>query len=225
MITIKSLTKAYGDHTVLDGASADFQKGRVSYLLGPNGAGKTTLFKCLLGLEAHSGTVEFSGRRLADVRERVFPIFDDCPLYPHLSGFENLRLLTGHTVDWDDVRAVADGALDRASLRKPARALSYGQRKKLYTVGLLIVRPAYIILDELANGLDYDSLQWLRTSIEQLKQTGVVVASGHQFDFYDKVADDVFAVSEKRLSRIDFNHGDGDNLEAAYLRHRGNHPQ
>ncbi|MGW3304185.1 ATP-binding cassette domain-containing protein [Streptomyces rubiginosohelvolus] len=225
MITITSLSKAYGDQTVLDDASAVFSRGRVSYLLGPNGSGKTTLFKCLLGLERHGGTVEFSGRPLTDVREHVFPVFDDCPLYPHLSGFENLRHLTGRRVSWDDVRAVANGALDRTSLRKPARALSYGQRKKLYTVGLLIARPAYIVLDELANGLDYDSLQWLRGSIERLKENGVVVASGHQFDFYDKVADDVFALSEKRLSRLDFNHDDGDSLEAVYLRHRANAPQ
>lgn len=224
MITVRSLTKSYGAHTVLEDVSADFHPGRVTYLLGRNGVGKTTLFKCLTGLESHAGTVEFGGRPLAEVREDVFPVFDDCALYPHLSGLENLRLLTGRSVSWEDVRTAADGVLDRPTLHKPARALSYGQRKKLYAAGLLLARPSYVFLDELANGLDYESLQWLRGAIEQLKQGSVVVASGHQFDFYDRVADDVFAVSENGLSKLDFNHAEGDRLEDVYLASRTHRP-
>ncbi|MFJ2022106.1 ATP-binding cassette domain-containing protein [Streptomyces nodosus] len=223
MITIRSLTKAYAGHTVLANVSADFLPGRVSYLLGPNGVGKTTLFKCLTGLENYGGTVEFAGCPLAEVRGSVFPVFDDCALYPHLSGLENLRLLLGRSVSCEDVISVAEGVLDRSTLRKPSRALSYGQRKKLYTAALLLTRPAYVILDELANGLDYESLQWLRAAIEQLKQDSVVVASGHQFDFYDHVADDVFAVSENGLSKLDFDHVAGDRLESVYLASRSHH--
>ncbi len=225
MISIRNLTKSHGGHPVLSNVSAEFRTGRVSYLLGPNGAGKTTLFTCLVGLETHTGTVEFDGRPLADVREHVFPVFDDCALYPHLSGFDNLHFLLGRKTHWEDVRTVADGVLERATLRKPAGALSYGQRKKLYTVGLLLARPSYVVLDELANGLDYDSLQWLRASLQQLKKDSVVVASGHQFDFYDRVADDVFAISENGLSQLDFNHATGDRLEDAYLAHRAHGPR
>lgn len=221
MITVRSLTKSYGAHTVLENVSADFLPGRVTYLLGQNGVGKTTLFKCLTGLESHAGTVEFGGRPLAEVRGCVFPVFDDCALYPHLSGLENLRLLLGRQVSWEDVRTVADDVLDRTTAHKPARALSYGQRKKLYTVGLLLARPSYVILDELANGLDYDSLQWLRGAIEQLKQDSVVVTAGHQFDFYDRVADDVFAVFENGLRNLDYNNAEGDRLEDLYLASRG----
>ncbi|MHC5902743.1 ATP-binding cassette domain-containing protein [Streptomyces sp. S6] len=224
MISIRSLTKTYGDHTVLADLNADFRTGRVSYLLGPNGAGKTTLFKCVTGLESYEGSVEFGGRPLTDVRDRVFPVFDDCALYPHLTGLENLRFLTGAKVTWEDVRTVADGVLDRGTVRKQARALSYGQRKKLYTAALLLARPGYVVLDELANGLDYDSLQWLRSALTRLKEDCVLIASGHQFDFYDRVADDVFALSENGLSRLDFDHSAGDRLEDAYLARRPDPP-
>lgn len=224
MIAIRSLTKFYGRQRVLENVSAEFHAGRVTYLLGGNGVGKTTLFKCLTGLESYAGTVEFDGRPLSLVREHVVAAFDDCALYPHLSGLENLRLLTGKPVSWEGVRAVADGVLDRTVLDKPARALSYGQRKKVHTVGLILNCPSYVFLDELANGLDYDSLQWLEAVIRELKQGCVVVASGHQFDFYDRVADDVFAVSENGLKNLEFQSAAGDRLEDLYLASRNQRP-
>ncbi|WP_371524835.1 ATP-binding cassette domain-containing protein [Streptomyces sp. NBC_01283] len=225
MISARHLTKRYGHQTVLNSISVDFRRGRVSYLLGPNGSGKTTLFKCLLGLENYSGAVRYNGRHLAEVRGQVFPVFDDCALYPQLSGLENLRFLLGRSVGWEEVQAVVKGTLDETDMHRPSRTLSNGQRKKVYAVGLLLARPSYVFLDELANGLDYDSLQWLKEVIEELRKDSVVIASGHQFEFYERVADDVFAISQNGLKKIDFHHTDGDRLEDAYATLRANRPR
>ncbi|GAA2779375.1 hypothetical protein XF35_42520 [Streptomyces platensis subsp. clarensis] len=219
MIRAEKIVKSYGRHLVLDEVSAVFQRGRVSYLLGRNGAGKTTFFKCLSALESFCGSVTFDNSPLQGIRPGLFPVFDDCALYPHLSGWENLRLLVGRKVTADQARAVTGTQVSPALLDKPAKALSYGQRKKVYITALALARPPYVIVDELANGLDYDSLIWLQSVITKLKQNSVVIAAGHQFDFYERVADDVFALAQKRITRLDFRSQDGDRLEEAYLTH------
>ncbi|MEU5778361.1 ATP-binding cassette domain-containing protein [Streptomyces venezuelae] len=219
MIAAEQVIKGYGAHPVLHEVSATFRRGRVSYLLGRNGAGKTTFFKCLSGLEPFQGTITFDGQPLGKIRPELFPVFDDCALYPHLSGWENLHLLVRRKVTIADVHAATGGQVSATLLTKPGKALSYGQRKKVFITALALARPPYVFLDELANGLDYDSLAWLQDVITDLKKDSVVIAAGHQFDFYDRVADDVFALAQNRLTRLDFHPANGDRLEGAYLAH------
>ena len=64
MLTIKSLSKAYGKNKILDGINLSFSKGEIHGVVGNNGAGKTTLFKCISGLESFDGTVDYEGRIL-----------------------------------------------------------------------------------------------------------------------------------------------------------------
>ena len=58
-VTVRDLTKSYGDSLVLDHVSLDLESGCPCCLMAPSGAGKTTLFRILMGLEtADSGTIE-----------------------------------------------------------------------------------------------------------------------------------------------------------------------
>jgi len=51
MITIKDLSKKYGNKTVLNGIDLSFEQGKVYGVVGKNGAGKTTLFNCIADVE------------------------------------------------------------------------------------------------------------------------------------------------------------------------------
>src|SRR5437773_6799789 len=62
LLTVKGVTKRFGDRLALNDVSFSAQRHEVLGLIGPNGAGKTTLFECLAGLiPANGGTVEFRG--------------------------------------------------------------------------------------------------------------------------------------------------------------------
>ena len=68
MITIDSLTKKYGSHTVVHDISFTARNGRVTGFLGPNGAGKSTSMRMMVGLTTPTeGTATISGRRFADL--------------------------------------------------------------------------------------------------------------------------------------------------------------
>ena len=61
MLKVKNLVKNYGNQQILCDVTLSFGKGEIHGVVGENGAGKTTLFKCICGLEDHSGTVEYDG--------------------------------------------------------------------------------------------------------------------------------------------------------------------
>lgn len=90
MLVIKSLSKAYGKHRVLDEINLSINEGEVHGVVGDNGAGKTTLFKCISGLENFEGVVDYQSGIL---RNKIgflptFPFF-----FSNMSGYEYLRLL------------------------------------------------------------------------------------------------------------------------------------
>jgi iron complex transport system ATP-binding protein len=67
-ISVRDLGLRLGDHTVVDGVSADLQGGSLIGIIGPNGAGKSTLMRGMLGLlAAASGEVRIDGRAIDDI--------------------------------------------------------------------------------------------------------------------------------------------------------------
>src|SRR5216684_917202 len=93
-LSVKTVSKSFGETKVLDDISFEVHDGEFCILLGPSGCGKTTLLRIVAGLEASSGgSVEIGGKRVDSLppRERdVAFVFQSYALYPHLNVFENL---------------------------------------------------------------------------------------------------------------------------------------
>ena len=98
-ITLKHITKSYGDNPVLTDISLVFESGRFTTLLGPSGCGKTTLLRIIAGLETpDEGEIYFddtcifsSSSRLCTPPEKrgLGFVFQDFALWPHMTVFEN----------------------------------------------------------------------------------------------------------------------------------------
>ncbi|ANY65478.1 hypothetical protein BBD42_02605 [Paenibacillus sp. BIHB 4019] len=99
MIEITDLTKRYGKHIVFKDLNITFPKNKFTLITGPNGSGKTTLLKCLLGLERYTGIIKFSNRCIYDILDDVQVVYDNCPLYANLSGYQNINLLGNNILD------------------------------------------------------------------------------------------------------------------------------
>jgi len=166
VITFSSVTKAYGPLVVLRDLSLTLAPGTVTAVLGANGSGKTTLGRLLLGLEPPTaGTI--SG--LAGLRGAA--VFQDNRLAPHLNAVGNVRLAlpraASRALVEDELRAV--GLADE-SLRKPVRALSGGQRRRVAIVRGVLAPSDVLVLDEPFTGLDTDAkartLAWVRDRLD-----------------------------------------------------------
>ena len=150
MIALRGVTRRFGDQVVLDRFDLDLPDGTVTALMGPNGSGKTTVARLLLGLTApDAGQVQG-----LDHRPRA-AVFQDDRLCDQLTAVANVRLALDRGVPASDVVAeLARAGLDEASLAKPVRDLSGGQRRRVAIVRALMAEADLVILDEPFTGVD-----------------------------------------------------------------------
>lgn len=198
MIEIRNVNKSFGEEHVLKDVSHSFESGMIHGIIGNNGSGKTVLMKCICGfLKPDSGTIFVHHKQVGketDFPEDIGIIIETPGFLPHLSGFQNLKLLASlkriandHTIR-DTIELVG---LD-PNLKKPVGKYSLGMRQRLGLAQALMEDPSLLILDEPFNGLDKNGAQHIRELIKNLRYQGktVILASHNQMDI-DELCDTV----------------------------------
>ena len=158
-VTVRGLTKRYGEVTAIDGVSFSLQPGTVTGFLGPNGAGKSTTLRLLLGLVTPTaGRALIGGQNYHDLERPnrvVDAVLESNDFHPGRTGRNHLRVLAAAT-SIDDSRV--DGMLDLVGLasagRRAVKTYSLGMRQRLGLAGALLGDPKVLVLDEPAKGLD-----------------------------------------------------------------------
>jgi ABC-2 type transport system ATP-binding protein len=209
-ISVRGLTKSYGDVHALCGVDLDVAGGTVLGLLGPNGAGKTTFVRVLTTLlEPDEGTATVLGLdvvRNADmVREQIGLAGQYAAVDENLTGLENLTMV-GRLYGADRATAKARGRelLDRFDLmdaaNRPTKTYSGGMRRRLDLAAALVAKPPVLFLDEPTTGLDPRSRLSLWDVIEGLVAEGTTVLLTTQYlDEADRLANTIAVIDHGRL--------------------------
>ena len=219
MIKIRGLTKKYKSNIIFSNVSLNLTERCVHFLMGKNGSGKTTFVKCLLDLENYLGEITFDGNTLREISNTVFPIFDDVPLYNELSGIKNIRLMVDNNKTWRTEDICDFDLLSSHKLNQKVKNYSLGERKKLLIICAMLNKPKYLVLDEVSNGLDIEALDILKKHLIDLKQAVTIVATGHHFEFYGSIVDNLLLVKNGAIEIIDKNDKGDDTLYETYKRH------
>ncbi|SSC24792.1 ABC transporter, partial [Klenkia terrae] len=206
-VEVRDLTKTFGSVTAVDSLSFTVEPGQVTGFLGPNGAGKTTTLRMALGLITPArGTTTIGGtpyaappqptRQVGAVLETAF--------HPGRTGRDHLRVYCRAaglpTSRADEV--LAQVGLAPAGKRK-AGNYSLGMRQRLGLATALLGDPQVLVLDEPANGLDPEGIQWLRGFLRHLAhdQGRTVLISSHLLAEVEQTADRVVIVGAGKLVR------------------------
>ncbi|MEO3871051.1 ATP-binding cassette domain-containing protein [Nonomuraea sp. B12E4] len=206
MIQFNHVSKAYKDVKALDDVSFTVEAGSVTGFLGPNGAGKSTALRVLVGLSRPtSGTATVFGRpyqRLDCPAGQVGTLLDASAQHPGRTGREVLTLAA---MTLGLPRSRVDEMLDLVGLtrREGGRVVggySLGMRQRLGLGQALLGRPRALILDEPANGLDPQGIQWMRGLLRDVADAGcAVLLSSHLLHEVEQVADQIVMIGHGRV--------------------------
>jgi len=207
VISVRGLTKSYGDFEALKGIEFELRAGEVFGLLGPNGAGKTTTIEILEGYRDRSaGDVEVLGvdpQRAGQAwRERLGVVLQSSSLYPNLTVRETLRAFAGYYERPRDVDEVVEivGLTEKADTR--VRALSGGQKRRLDLGLALIGNPELIFLDEPTTGFDPGARRTAWETIRNLRSLGTtILLTTHYLDEAEQLADRVAVLRDGEIVR------------------------
>jgi branched-chain amino acid transport system ATP-binding protein len=196
LLSVVELVVRFGGVRAVDRVSFEVPQGSLHGLIGPNGAGKTTTIDALTGFVDHLGRVRFGGDEIGELapheraRRGLARTWQSLELFDDLSVIENCRTAAepqGLRTMWRDIvrpsrRRDLDAvtwAIELVGLGDDAhrhpRELSLGQRKLVALARGLSARPALLLLDEPAAGLDTNESLALGQRLHAVVDEGVTV--------------------------------------------------
>lgn len=192
-VTVKDVSKSYGEHTVFKDANMSIARGEKVCFVGRNGEGKSTMIKAILGQIDVEGTCELGH----NVKVGYFAQNQAALLDEDVTIFQ-----TVDDVAKGDVRTQIKNILGRFMFKgdeidKKVGLLSGGEKTRLAMVKLLLEPVNVLILDEPTNHLDLKSKDVLKEALQNFDGTLVLVS--HDRDFLQGLSDKVFEFKEKRV--------------------------
>jgi ATP-binding cassette subfamily F protein 3 len=189
----KNLSKAYGDHLVLEDLEFVIERGEKLAFVGKNGEGKSTLVKVLMGELEHTGVCKIGHNvkigyfaqnqaQLLDGNKTVFDTIDDVAVGDVRTKIRDILgafMFRGEEVD------------------KKVKVLSGGERSRLAMIRLLLEPVNLLVLDEPTNHLDMKSKDVLKEALLQFDGTVIVVS--HDREFLDGLASKVYEFGNKKI--------------------------
>ena len=204
-IEVRGLSKRFGAVHAVDDLSFEVAEGRVTGFLGPNGSGKTTTLRMLLGLVSITeGTATIGGKRYVDLDHPIRHVgaaLEATSFHPTRRAEDHLKavaLAGGVPLTRVPETLEMVGLTDVA--RRRVGKFSLGMRQRLQLATALLGDPEILILDEPANGLDPQGIQWLRSFIRNQAVLGhAVLVSSHLLAEVEETVDDIVIISEGKL--------------------------
>lgn len=214
LIQVQKLTKAFGDHVVLNGISTEIHQGEVVAIIGPSGCGKSTFLRSLNLLERPtSGRILFEGTDITDksvdinkMREKIGMVFQQFNLFPNYTIKENITLAPTKLglMKQSEADARAMELLERVGL--PERADSYpsqlsgGQKQRIAIARSLAMNPDVMLFDEPTSALDPEMVGEVLELMRELARDGMtMVVVTHEMGFAREVANRVMFIDEGNI--------------------------
>ena len=203
MLSVRQLTRRYGDITALDDVSFDVHAGRMTGFVGANGAGKTTAMRIMVGVLAPtSGEVLWDGEPVTSELRRNFGYMpEERGLYPRMKVLDQLIYFARlHGYSSEAARERAMQLLTQLDVDSRAGdlldTLSLGNQQRVQIATALIHEPVALILDEPFSGLDPLAVESMVELLQvEVAPTVPLSFSSHQLELVERLCDDLVILS------------------------------
>jgi len=203
-ITVKNLSKYYGDFKALDSINFSVNKGTIHGLLGENGAGKTTTMRCLLGLSySDSGNMFIDEQEISKknhkIRKNISYLAGDFKPYENIKPIEYfkyiLKLENNSSKKYYEL-----SERFKLDLNKKIKELSKGNKQKVGIVQAFMRNSNLLILDEPTSGLDPNYQRVFRELINEEKELGnTILLSSHDLLEISNCCDFITVIKEGKV--------------------------
>ena len=199
VIELDNVSKAYGDRVLLDKLELSVPPGSIVGVIGPNGSGKSTLIKIIAGMiQPDKGSVTLGETVKLGYADQMRTLDPDATVFEEITGGADNLQLGDITVNG---RAYcASFNFTGSDQQKAIRALSGGERNRVFLAKTLTVGANVLLLDEPTNDLDVNTLRALEQALEEFAGCAIVVS--HDRWFLDRIATHILALggeSEPKL--------------------------
>ena len=201
MISVKHLSKKFGDVTVLKDISLDIKEKEVVVIIGPSGSGKSTILRCLNHLETPSGgEIVIDGIKLEEganlnaIRREVGMVFQRFNLFPNMTVLQNIMLapIQVRGKSKEEAKEKAMRLLKRVAMPDE---LSGGQQQRVAIARALAMNPKALLFDEPTSALDPEMVKEVLDVMKSLAKEGMtMVVVTHEMGFAKEVGDRVMFV-------------------------------
>src|SRR5215471_11433456 len=205
IISVKNLTKNYGDFKAVKGISFDVYEGEIFGLLGPNGAGKSTTLEIIETLrEKTKGEVIVDGLNLDkqpnEIKKIIGVQLQTSGYYPGLKLTELINLFAGLYNEQVDPMQLLDTVNLRDKANNKFKELSGGQKQRFSIATTLINKPKIIFLDEPTTGLDPQARRNLWSLVKDIRSKGTtVIITTHYMDEAEILCDRVAIIDSGNI--------------------------
>lgn len=212
ILKVEGLSVSYGDNpAIIEDMSFSLKKGERLAIVGKNGAGKSTLAKALCGFVPSQGKLTYKGQdisrdSIAERSERIgFVLQNPNQMISQTMIFDEVALgLRLRGIEETEVEERVHEVLKTCGLysfRKwPISALSFGQKKRVTTASILVLKPEIIILDEPTAGQDYKTYTDIMNFLDSLQKQGhTIVMITHDMQLMLEYSDRCLVVVEGKI--------------------------
>lgn len=208
MLTIKNISKSYGDFTALRNINMEFKNG-VYGVLAPNGAGKTTLIKMIATLIFPSeGEILYNGENILAMDERYREILGYLPqdfgYYKNYSPNKFLIYLAAlkgieKSVAKDKIKELLKLVALEDVADKKMKKFSGGMIQRVGIAQALLNDPKILILDEPTAGLDPKERVRFRNLLSELSRDRIIIVSTHIVSDIEFISNEIVMIKDKEL--------------------------
>lgn len=206
IISVKNLSKHYGDFHAVDNLSFSVNKGDIYGFLGPNGAGKSTTIRMMVSLiYPTSGEIEIFGKSITENRMSVLSnigcLIERPDFYGNLSALANLKILASVTNlkrSKKDFLVLLDLVGLNGKEDQKVKTFSQGMKQRLGLAQALMHNPDLLILDEPSNGLDPQGIRDMRELLIRVnkEQGKTILLSSHLLDEMELMANRMVIINK-----------------------------
>lgn len=209
-VKLENICKSFKNNNLLENSNIEFEPGKIYGIIGKNGSGKSVLLKIICGFyNPDSGRVLFDNNCI-NLEKSFAPstraLIEHPNFLPNLSGLDNLKLLASiqNVIGEDEIMVTLKKVNLFEERNKKYSKYSLGMKQKLGIAQVLMEDPDVEIFDEPFNGIDDESIEMIRTVLnEEKKRNKVIILATHLKNDIEELCDEVYKIDKNTLNKVE----------------------